>query len=382
MVYMAADNNLDISAPLDVQEMLDIGSTANVTVLVQFDSRTTPTRRYRIDKGQLVLLQDLGEQNMASPDTLRDFIQYGVTSHPAGHYALILSSHGDGWQSGVDGVYKRVQSILEDWNNTNVKTSPLPNFAVAAGIRAAGTLTGVKLDILGVDACIMATLEAAYEFRDSADILIASQDLVQGQGWDYRDLLGRLTAQPAMNPRELATAIVDSYRSFSESTAWGYGNQTISALTLGSGIEAVAKEVDALSMRVKAFLDDPTTRDAAVQMITNARLNTQQLSPPTHVDLYDFSTKLEPGASMTPLQTALKTITIAEYHGSKRPNAHGLNIVFYDLPATVASSVYGFDYVNYDPTTRKGSHSSFINDFNWDEMMSDYFTSKYPEYFR
>lgn len=379
MVYMAADNNLDVSAPFDVQEMLDIGSTSNVTVLLQFDSRSSPTRRYRIDKGKLVLVQDLGEQNMASPDTLRDFINYGVTGHPAGHYALILSSHGDGWQSGAD---KRVFSILEDWNNTNVVSAALPNYAVAGGIRAAEAITGVKLDILGVDACVMATLEAAYEFRDSAAILVASQDLVQGLGWDYRDLLGRLASQPTMNPLELATLMVDSYQKFSESAAWGYGNQTISALTLGSGIVEVAKEVDALARRLKASLDDSATRGAAIRRISAARSNAQQLSPPTYVDLYDFSTQLEPSTSKSPLQSALEASIIAEYHGSKRPNAHGLNIVFYDLPAAVTSSSYGFDYVNYDQVTGRGSSGCFINDYYWDEMMTTYFNNAYPTLIR
>ena len=129
---------------------------------------------------------------------MRDFIAFGVKTYPARHYALILWDHGEGWESGVD---KRVSSLLEDWNNTNIKSTPLPNYVVAGGIQDAEVLTGVKLDILGVDACVMATIEAAYEFRNSAGILVASQDLVQGYGWDYRDLLSRLTANPAIAPK-------------------------------------------------------------------------------------------------------------------------------------------------------------------------------------
>ena len=43
MVYMAADNDLDISAHLDIQEMQSVGSTENVTVLLQYDTRSRPT---------------------------------------------------------------------------------------------------------------------------------------------------------------------------------------------------------------------------------------------------------------------------------------------------------------------------------------------------
>jgi hypothetical protein len=97
------------------------------------------------------------------------------------------------------------------------------------------------------------------------------------------------------------------------------------------------------------------------------------------VDLDDFSSLLEPAASLTPVQEALRAITIAEYHGAKRPRAHGLDIVFYDLPKALDYSVYQFDYANYDPATGKGSHSSFINDFAWDEMMAEFFAYQYPD---
>jgi len=376
MVYMAADNDLEISAHLDIQEMQSVGSTENVTVLLQYDTRSRPTERYRVEKDRLELLQELGELSMASGDTLRDFIAFGVKTYPARHYALILWDHGEGWESGVD---KRVSSLLEDWNNTNIKSTPLPNYVVAGGIQDAEVLTGVKLDILGVDACVMATIEAAYEFRNSAGILVASQDLVQGYGWDYRDLLSRLTANPAIAPQDLAAAMVDSYRQFVESPSWGYGDQTISALTLGAGMETLAQEVDALARRLKASLDDPATRNEALQKIADARAQAQQLRPPTYVDVDDFSSLLEPSDSLTPLQKALRAITIAEYHGAKRPGAHGLNIVFYDLPEAVRYSVYGFDYVNYDNDTGKGSRSSFINDFTWDELMADFFAYEYPD---
>lgn len=379
MVYMDADNNLDFAAPLDVQEMLDIGSSENVTVIVQFDSRSTPTRRYRIDRGQLTLLKDLGEQNMASSDTLRDFIVAGMEEYPAEHFALIIWDHGYGWESGID---KRVASLLQDWNNTNVKTAPLPNYVVAQGINGATDRTGIKLDILGIDACLMASIEAVYEFRNSAAIMVASQDIVQGLGWDYRDLLGRLTENPIISPTELAALMVESYRQQveapSHTAVYGSGDQTIVALMLGSGIETLAQEVDRLARRLMTSLDDPVTRTDTVLRILTARAAAQQLQPPTYVDLVDFSRLLEPEKTPTPIEKALMDVTIAEYHGAKRPNAHGVNIVFYDLPEALKYSVYSFDYVNYNSATGTGSHSSFINTYNWDEMMTKYFLFAYP----
>jgi hypothetical protein len=123
---------------------------------------------------------------------------------------------------------------------------------------------------------------------------------------------------------------------------------------------------------------DPALRDGAVTTITSALAAAQHLKPPTYVDLYDFSGLLAGSVAITPIQADLKAITIAEYHGSRFPGAHGLNIVFIDLPMAVAFSTYLFDYTNFDPATGKGSKSSFINDYSWDEMMNSYFYLKYP----
>jgi hypothetical protein len=396
MVYMAADNDLDVAAEYDIKELMSIGSSSNVTILLQYDTRTTPTRLYLVEKDRLELLRDLGELSMADSDTLRDFVAFCINGYPAKYYTLVLWDHGNGWESGVDGngfqsvaeVNKMatraanpfVKSLLVDWNNTDIRTTPLPNIGVYNGLREAQARTGVRIDILGIDACSMATIEAAYEFRHMADIMVSSQDIMQGLGWDYNDLLGRLAADPRMSPVDLAWNMVDSYRQFVESPAWGYDNQTISAIMLGDGLENLAEKVDGLALSLKAGMDDPETRDATVKMIDDARSEVQSLVPPIYVDLYDFSTILEPaGESVSPVAKALEEITIAEYHGSKRPNAHGLDIVFYYLPDAVKYSIYGFDYIDYDPVTKKGSLSSFINYFNYDEMMETYFRIRYPD---
>jgi hypothetical protein len=375
MVYMATDNNLDLSSALDLKEMMAVGSTANINVIVQYDSRSTPTRLYRVDKDQLVLLKDLGELNMASSTTLKDFIVYGITNYPADHYALIVSSHGDGWTDRVD---KRVNAVIEDWNNTDIQSAPLSNREVAQGIAAASGLTGKKLSILGFDACLMALLEVAYEFKDSADILVSSQTTVQGYGWDYKDLLGRLTASPAMSAEELAKAMVASYRTFAESSSWGYGDQTISAIRLGSSIETLAKAVDSLALSLKSAMTTAATRTATLAKITSAVSSVQQLQLPGYYDLWEFSGVLDPSATTNAVQSALGAITLAEYHGSSRyPKVHGLSIVFIDLPTATTFSAYSGNYRNYNGTT--GSLGAFINAFNWDEMMNTYFDLQYPD---
>jgi hypothetical protein len=115
LVYMDADNNLELPGLLDLNEMEAAGSSEQVNVIVQIDRALgestldgdwSDTRRYRIlgDGDRNLLnsepLQSLGEQNMGDPQVLADFISWGIQSFPANRYALILWDHGAGW-SGI-----------------------------------------------------------------------------------------------------------------------------------------------------------------------------------------------------------------------------------------------------------------------------------------
>jgi predicted RNA-binding protein with PIN domain len=59
LVYMAGDNNLEGAGREDLDEMKNVGSTAQVNILVQFDTEENKTTRYRIEKDKLTVLQEL-----------------------------------------------------------------------------------------------------------------------------------------------------------------------------------------------------------------------------------------------------------------------------------------------------------------------------------
>lgn len=380
MVYMDADNDLDVDAPYDLQAMQQVGSTDKVTVLVQTDTRSSTTKRYKVEKGSLKLLKDLGELDMSEAGTLKDFIVSSAHDYPAQHYALVLWDHGNGWKS-----------ILVDTTNDGTNAQAASNVLVSQGIQQAEAEAGIKLDILGVDACIMATLEAAYQFRKVADYLVASQEVVQAYGWDYRDLLWRLTANPAMSPQQLAASMVQSYGNFVQSLAGGAGDdQTMSAIKLGSDLELLASRVNGLALSLMSRLNDPATRQATLDAITALRGSdtlpgtVQEFdpytSPATYVDLYDFCKQLEASDAATSVHDTLASITVAEYHGPGRPKAHGLSIVFFNLPEALSYStpVYDPSYTRYDPATGAGSQLDFINRYQWADFMHLYFSYRYP----
>ena len=117
MVYMAGDNGKIrrpddrlLMAPMegaglrDIREMQNVGSTDQVAILAQFDTLAeNATYRLYIGPGGSTDEQALPEQNTGDPNSLRDFIVWGMTAYPAEHFAVVLWNHGTGWKE--DDIY-------------------------------------------------------------------------------------------------------------------------------------------------------------------------------------------------------------------------------------------------------------------------------------
>jgi hypothetical protein len=379
MIYLDADNDLGPSSKFNLNQMEAVGSTQNVTVIVQLDTYGGTTKRYKVEKGSLTLLEDMGELDMSAGATLQNFVSSSVHAYPADHYALILWDHGQGWKG--DSQTKVAKSMFNDYDNGNYSTF-LSNYYIAAALADAQSDTGIKLDIIGIDACVMSVIEAAYEFRNVADIFVASQELVALSGWDYTDLLTRLVNNPLMTPVALSKAMVESFKNYYSNSS--YTDQTLAALALNkkyssdgvSDIVTLARAVNDLALRLTADMADSGTRAATLQLITNSRAAIQEFDG-IYVDLVDFSRRLD--GDNSPVEQEFNKIMLNEYHGTFWTNAHGLSILFFDRSSPDDTSLYDPDYRNFNPDTGTGSHLAFINEFNWDEMMHTYFSLQYPD---
>jgi len=168
-----------------------------------------------LDVGEL--LADLGELDMASPRTITDFLVWAKENYPADRTVLVLWNHGNGWDQG-DGPSQAApavvtRSLLYDDDNGS---KFLPNHKVKQAVQAAG----IKLDMLGLDASIMGTIEALYEFKDLAPVIVSSQEVGESHGWDYAAVLGALVSNPGMSVEDLAGTIVAAYRNYFENVLY------------------------------------------------------------------------------------------------------------------------------------------------------------------
>ena len=126
LVYLDGDNNLEGAGIDDVNEMEMVGSTPEVNIVVQFDRIDRydtsngdwhDTRRGIITKDSTSLiasnLTSVGEKNMGDPQTLTEFLSWGISTFPADHYFLVLWNHGDGWYTHVNQLQAALARVNE-----------------------------------------------------------------------------------------------------------------------------------------------------------------------------------------------------------------------------------------------------------------------------
>jgi hypothetical protein len=212
LVYLAGDNNLEADALRDLNEMEAVGSSDQVRVVVEFDragragdgERWTSARRYLIardgDTTRVTspVLAELGEQNTGDPQTLADFVVWGVRQYPARRYALVIWDHGSAWAGTAFDTTSAGDGLS------------LPELQQALAT-AQAQLDGLSLDLIGFDACLMGQLDVLLSVAPYGHTAVASPELEPNDGWDWAAWLNRAHADPQLDGPGLARAAVETY---------------------------------------------------------------------------------------------------------------------------------------------------------------------------
>lgn len=225
MIYMnGSDLESEIgAATVDLIEILESGlrsENANIVIFTggtnRWQNDIIPANEcaiWHIEDGKIFEVKRLGLLNMGEPDTLADFITFALENYPARKYGLIMWDHGGGAIAGFG------HDEIFDYMNEGSLTLPDMDYA----FDKAG-LNGQKLEWLGFDSCLMATVEMALIASKYAKYLVASEDLEPGDGWDYK-FLALLNRYPWANGYVLGREIVDTFMDF-------YGPYSDEILTL------------------------------------------------------------------------------------------------------------------------------------------------------
>ncbi|MBI3797038.1 MAG: peptidase C11 [Deltaproteobacteria bacterium] len=413
MVYLAGDNNLDSAGVTDLKEMKKVGSTDQINVIAQFDrsGSNQATKRYYLQKSTTLdkdAVANLGETDTGDPQVLASFIQWGMKNYPAQHYLVVIWNHGAGWDD--TDIYHTARSTLK----LNVKrrnqiaapargaargeipirrlrvvgskrfrralfkttieraVSPgqqnraiafddtskdfLDNIEMKQVLASVKKTLGRKIDILGMDACLMSMAEVGYQLCDSVALTVGSEEVEPGDGWPYDTILTALAKKPKMTPQELARTVVTKYLASYDAQA----GVTQAACDLTKA-KTLTGAIDQLAQVLKSHLSDGTISTAILQ----ARNQAQTYEVPDYIDLYDFCTLLEHQCAHADVQAACQGVQAAlspngyviqsGYKGASMQHSHGLSIYF---PQKGISPLY--------------ATLDFTKQTSWDEFLRAY----------
>ena len=263
LVYVAADNNLEGFGIADLNEMESVNLPANVNVSVLVDraggydssnGNWTDTRwgsiRYDTNTSTLSSsLTSLGERNTGDGATLTQFINNAVAANPASHYALIVWNHG----GGLSGTA---------WDDS----SGGDNLSLAEYRAAVDASNVARFDLLGFDACLQGMIEQAWDVNGLTDVMVASQELEPGDGWEYDDFLATLASNPSSTAFNLANAMVSTYGAHyaGQPDITLSATRTSSLVTLKTAIDAFSNAAINAGSGITGQLVSAATRATAI----------------------------------------------------------------------------------------------------------------------
>jgi hypothetical protein len=341
MVYLSGDNNLSsemLWALTEIERASEVlGEQDRIALTVQYDplSPACATLRYSLQPPRnaapvanrpafpvpfpAALRDVLDGEDAASPRVLSEFIEWSTANFPSRYRMLVLSGHG----SGAEGDFLTDNNPGPAANGAALQSGNGANAGVAAGLvnRDApllqpGTLTIPALgrvlnrqpegeetslaqrrqlpalpgiNVLGMDSCLMSTLEVAYQVSGGAQFMVGSEGFIPNTGWPYFELLMRFQQQLDIDPSPAAmsAAIVDvcadSYAAYLPAGV----SLDIASCELAY-ITAVAHEV----RRLTDLLRDHIARRPVQNAVILAHWRAQAFKLEQYCDLWDFCNEL------------------------------------------------------------------------------------------
>jgi hypothetical protein len=395
----------------DLTKMVRVGSNQYINIVAEFEwEKNFGNRRFFIEENGDYSVPELQETNTGSPGRgdsrlLSKFLKWGANSYPAEHYMVILKGNRSGWKE--DDIYKlalrmspeknnlssfEIEKINRDdksgiksalFNSTIEEIVKLPERLrwIAYGnddgskdfldsielkkglIEAAKLLLSKQFDILGFDGCLMNTLEITFQLKDTAKIIVGSEETEPNAGWPYDKLLAAISANPDMAPSDFGKIIVDSYI---ESHDKGADSEAVTLTAMNT--KKMTDVLSAFNKMALALTKNVTNHDTFNKLL-KITYDVQKFYNPRYMDLSDFARLLNERIDVKEIKESSKGIIDVLKSGDANfiiasenltysmSNAHGVSIY---MPVRETYLKY---YNNLD----------FANKSKWNEFINAYY---------
>ncbi|MBR2121522.1 MAG: peptidase C11 [Lachnospiraceae bacterium] len=346
MVYMCGTDleSKNGMATADLKEMATANRNDNVNILVYTGGcrawkiqgiSNTYNQIYRVAQGGLQpLVQNDGNGAMTDPNTLLKFIKWASDNYPANRYHLIFWDHGGGSISGYGYDEKQPRS-----GSMNL-----------AQINSALKASGLKYDVIGFDACLMATTETALMLSQYADYMIASEEIEPGTGWYYTNWLTELAANPSLPTLDIGKRIIDDFVDVCAKTTRGQST-TLSLVDLSELGQTVPASLAEFAQDTSEQIENKEYKNVA-----DARTSSREFAAATRidqVDLVDLANKIGSEDSKALASSLLSAIKYNRT-SANMTNSYGLSIYFpYKKLSSVDTMVSTYKAIGLDDSYAK-----------------------------
>ena len=211
----------------------------------------------RLEHFKLRVLEEEIDLNAARPNVLRNFLRFGQQECPADQYVLFFYGHG----YGPLGLFFDADAGLDDAKT--MQLGGLADSVEALGDRAA---------VIVFRVCNVNTLETAYQLKDAAKFMVASQSVVPIAGiWPWETFLTGLF--PGAEAGDVAQSIARQLALFLKVPAnrTPFADVPYTLIDLGRA-RAVKEPLKALATALEAVRAQPARASACSEALEAARV--------------------------------------------------------------------------------------------------------------
>ena len=188
-----------------------------------------------------------------------------------------------------------------------------------------------KFDLIGFDACLMASVEVAKVIEPHAEYMIASEELEPGHGWLWSAVIQHYAQEDSI--LEAGMGMVDNF--IQDVHGYDTDGKTLSLLDL----EEYDRLVAALNLVISAYAQQLRFNDEYSNSLKYGQTNVRSYGEEERgdsrasIDLMHFARLLaedppnaQIGSSLNELMDAIDDFVVHSKHDGSRPNSYGVAI--------------------------------------------------------
>jgi Clostripain family len=334
------DNNLSSYVIEDLQEMA-AGNRGPFGVIGLADAEDGEAKVMALTPGAgLHVVESLGEIDTGDPETLASFLSRSlVTARNVPHKAIGFWDHGSGVFDEHDpnetylerrlravprhrrsrsvparrlfvspsqlASHPRLRAMLHDDTNGGVLTNYEAHGVLKAAFSRAG-FEGKKVDLIFSDTCLNGMIEVLEQFKEFTEVVIGSEDLEPGDGWEYQEWFGLMSDSPPADAAAWGRQAIEGFEA-------GYKNRPDQFPCTLAAFRTDNQLTDAMKGLVEVLSPHASQ---GMSWLKLAVLDSQSFARRDTYDIRDFAEKLKSTAAANDVKASCDQI-IAAFDNSR-----------------------------------------------------------------